>query len=190
MLDSPRQGLGSLFRSILDFTAARGLTAEVRARVSPAVQALVDKPPRPLSFMPSAPIDEVEHALLQLTSPEVLVECGLSCSRSMGWTLVQPVLRAVFVLFGQSAAPVFARLDSFFSVLTKGIRFDWSAGEGGGTLLARFDGPGTPEAAFHVLRGSLLFIFEVSGTVGEVGTPEVVEATPAGTTVRYQVQCR
>ena len=52
----------------------------------------------------------------------------------------------------------------------------------------RFDGEGTPDAAFHVLRGTLIFVYEVSGTVGEVGMPEVVESTPAGVTVRYDVR--
>ena len=40
----------------------------------------------------------------------------------------------------------------------------------------------------HVLRGTLLFAYELSGTVGEVGMPQVVESTPAGVTVRYDVR--
>jgi hypothetical protein len=48
--------------------------------------------------------------------------------------------------------------------------------------------PRTPEAAFHVLRGTLLFVYELSGTVGEVGLPQVVESTPAGVTVSYDVR--
>ena len=55
-------------------------------------------------------------------------------------------------------------------------------------MLARFNGEGTPEAAFHVLRGTLLFAFEVSGTSGEVSPPEVIESTAGDTVVRYQVR--
>jgi len=54
-----------------------------------------------------------------------------------------------------------------------------------GVACARPLGPG---AAFHVLRGTLLFAYELSGTVGEVGIPQVVESTPAGVTVRYDVR--
>jgi hypothetical protein len=93
------------------------------------------------------------------------------------------------MMFGQSPEPIFSNLDRFFSMVTRGITFSWEAdGAKGGTVSARFDGEGTPEAAFHVLRGTLIFVYEVSGTVGEVGSPRVSESTPAGVTVRYDVR--
>jgi len=73
-------------------------------------------------------------------------------------------------------------------MVTRGISFSWESGEKGGRILTRFRRRGTPDAAFHVLRGTLIFVYEVSGTVGEVGMPEVVESTPAGVTVRYDVR--
>src|SRR6266478_10185391 len=81
-----------------------------------------------------------------------------------------------FVVFGQSPEPIFANLDRFFSMVTRGITFSWQPGEKCGAVLTRFDGEGTPGAAFHVLRGTLLFAYELSGTVGEVGMPQVVES--------------
>ena len=102
--------------------------------------------------------------------------------------MLQPVIRMAFMLFGQSPEPIFSNLDRFFSMVTRGISFSWESGEKGGRILTRFDGEGTPDAAFHVLRGTLIFVYEVSGTVGEVGMPEVVESTPAGVTVRYDVR--
>lgn len=185
---SPRQGLGQFFRALCDFLDERGLREQVRSQVSAPVQALMDRPPRPLAYLPSGPIDEVEAALLKLAGAEVCVEAGLAVARPLGWSLLQPVLRMSFQLFGQSPEPVFANLDRFFSMVTRGIEFSWDSGKR--EVLAKFSGEGTPEAAYHVLRGTLAFAFEVSGTVGEVSTPEVVDATPQLTVVRYRVSWR
>ena len=184
---APRQGLGTFFRALIDFVDERGLRDQVRAKVSPQTQALIEKFPRPMSFLPSKHIDEVETALLELTSPAVCVECGLAVARPLGWSLLQPVLRVAFQFLGQSAEPIFSNLDRFFSLVTRGIEFSWEKGEKGGTVLARFAGPDTPEAAFHVLRGSLTFAFEASGTSGTVSAPEVLESASHETVVRYQV---
>lgn len=187
MEKAPRQGLGQFFRALCDFLDERALREQVRAAVSPETQALIDKPPRALSFIPSQPIDEIESALQQIAGAQACVDCGLACARPLGWTLLQPVLRVVFQFFGQSPEPVFANLDRFFSLVTRGISFSWEGQGKSGAVMARFEGEDTPEAAFHVLRGTLLFAFEVSGTVGEVGTHEVVESTASDTVVRYRV---
>jgi hypothetical protein len=186
--DAPRQGLGSFFRALMDFVDERGLREQVRAAVSPATRTVIDDPPHSLSFIPSTPIDEIESALQGLAGNEALAECGIACARPLGWSLLQPIIRMAFMLFGQSPEPIFSNLDRFFSMVTRGIAFSWEPAEKGGTILTRFSGEGTPEAAFHVLRGTLLFVYEVSGTVGEVAPPEVVESMPAGVTVRYVVR--
>lgn len=192
MADLQRQALGTFFRALIDFVEARGLTAEVRAKVSPPTAAMFDKPPRDLGFISSAPIDEVEAALGTLVGSDVLCECGLACARPLGWSLVQPMLRIAFRMFGQSPEPIFGNLDMFFSLVIRGIAFSFrrKKGEKSGTVVARFTGEVIPEAAFHVLRGTLLFVFEASGTSGTVGPPQVVETTPAATTVQYLVHWR
>jgi hypothetical protein len=187
MENAPRQGLGTFFRALIDFVDEKGLREQVRGKVSAETRALIDKFPRPMSFLPSKPIDEVEAALLELTNADVLVECGLAVARPLGWSLLQPVLRIAFQFLGQSPEPIFSNLDRFFSLVTRGIEFSWERGEKGGNVLARFDGPDTPEAAFHVLRGSLTFAFEASGTSGTVTAPELVESTPFEAVVRYRV---
>jgi hypothetical protein len=172
----------------MDFVDKRGLREQVRAEVSPGTRAVIDAPPRSLSFIPSAPIDEIESVLQRIAGNKALAECGVACARPLGWSVLQPVIRMAFTLFGQSPEPIFSNLDRFFALVTRGISFSWEPGEKGGLVLARFAGEGTPDAAFHVLRGTLLFVYEVSGTVGEVESPQVVESTPAGVTVRYAVR--
>ena len=188
MEGAPRQGLGSFFRALMEFVDERALREQVRAGVSAATRATIDDPPRVLSFIPSTAIDDIESVLQKLVGDEGLAECGVACARPLGWTILQPIIRMAFMVFGQSPEPIFANLDRFFSMVTRGITFSWQPGERCGAVLTRFDGEGTPGAAFHVLRGTLLFAYELSGTVGEVGMPQVVESTPAGVTVRYDVR--
>ena len=188
--EAPRQGVGSFFRALVGFVDEKGLRTPVWEAVSPETRALIDDPPRPLAFIPSKPIDEIEAALHRITSEQVLVDCGLACARPLGWSLLAPVLHVAFTLFGPSPAPILGNLDRFFSLVTRGISFQWSESEPdrSGIVTATFQGDGTPEAAYHVLRGSLLFAFEVCGIVGQVGPPEVVESSPSASVVRYAVK--
>src|SRR5689334_25119076 len=90
MPEAPRQGLGTFFRALMDFVDERGLRDQVRAAVSPQTQAVIDKPPRALSFIASTPIDEIESALQKIAGNDALTECGIACARPLGWTLLQP----------------------------------------------------------------------------------------------------
>jgi hypothetical protein len=187
--DAPRQGIGTFFRNIVDFIEERGRTAEVLERVSPATRALCEKLPGWLSWVPSVHIDELEAAFLAIAGRDATVELGRVCSQNLGTTLVRPVLRMAFLLLGQTPAVVFENLDRFFAMVTRGITFSYTAeSERSGVVLAHFDGPDTPEAAFHVLQGSLQFIFELCGVSGEAFAAEVAESTPTGATVRYRVR--
>src|SRR5258708_31855111 len=109
-MGAPREGLGQFFRALVDFLDDRNLRQPIYAVVSPETRALMDRSPRPLSFLPSRPIDEIEDALQKFAGPEACVACGLACARPLGWPLLQPVLRLVFQLLGQSPEPVFANL--------------------------------------------------------------------------------
>jgi hypothetical protein len=187
--DAPRQGLGTFFRNILGFIEERGKKAEVLELVSPKTRALCDDLPGWFSWVPSVHIDELETAFLAVAGREQTVELGRACSQNLGTTVVRPVLRMAFLLLGQTPASVFENLDRFFALVTRGINFTYTAdSDRTGVVVAGFDGPGTPEAAFLVLQGSLQFIFELCGATGEVGPPLVAESTPVGATVRYRVR--
>ena len=188
-IDAPRQGIGTFFRNVVDFIYERGCKAEVLKRVSPETRAVCEKPPGWLSWVPSVHIDELESAFLAVAGREATVELGRVCSKNLGTTIVRPVLRMAFLLLGQTPAVVFENLDRFFPLVTCGITFSYTAeSPSRGAVLARFDGPATPEAAYHVLQGSLQFIFELCGVGGEVGGAEVAESGDTGATVRYRVR--
>lgn len=187
--EAPRQGIGTFFRNIIDFIDERGRKAEVLERLSPRTRELCEKPPGWFSWVPSVHIDELEAAFLEVAGLEATVELGRVCSQNLGTTVVRPVLRMAFLLLGQTPAVVFENLDRFFALVTRGITFSYTADSArSGVVLARFDGPDTPEAAYHVLQGSLQFIFELCGVSGEVGAAEVAESGPAGASVRYRVR--
>lgn len=189
MSEAPRQGLGVFFGNILEFLDTRKARQEVEPLVGEETRNLMAAPPRSLAFMPSKAIDEIEDAIHRRFGEQALVDLGIFSGTKLGGTMVQPVLRAAFYLFGQTPAAAFANLDRFFALVTRGIRFAWrSAGEREGTVEARFDGPDCPTAAFHVLRGTLLYVYEVVGQPGQVDPPEVIESSPAGTLVRYRVR--
>lgn len=188
MAEPLRQGMGSFFRALVQFVDQRGLREQVRSRVSEETRATIDSPPPALKLIPSKPIDEVEVALQKIAGNETLAECGIACARPLGSSLLQRIVRMAFTLFGRSPEPIFGNLDRFFSLVTRGITFSWEPSEKSGVVAAHFAGPATPEAAFHVLRGTLQYVYELSGTVGEVGLPRVGEGSPAGVTVRYDVR--
>jgi len=189
--DAPRQGIGSFLRNVIDFIGERGFAAAVLAKVSPGTRAVWESPPRAFSWVPSRHIDELETAFLQVAGEQQTVEMGRVASKNLGTTIVKPVLRMAFTLLGQSPATIFANLDRFFSLVTKGIHFEWTEPRAkGGVLVASFDGPATPRAALLVLQGSLQFVFELCGGSGEVTAPEVLADGPEGTRVRYAVSWR
>src|SRR5437899_5632698 len=166
MEGAPRQGLGSFFRALMDFVGERGLREQVRASVSATTRATIDDPPRVLSFIPSTPIDDIESVLQKLVGDDGLAECGMACARPLGWTLLQPIIRMAFMVFGQSPEPIFANLDRFFSMVTRGITFSWQPGDKGGSVLTRFAGEGTPEPGLPCAQRHLAICLRTVGTGG------------------------
>ncbi len=186
-----RQALGAFFRTLIDFVNEKGLLEQVRGKVSEETREKMLKPPSLLSWLDSKAIDEIEVAIGEVAGPAPLIEFGSRAARAFGGSMVQPVIRAAFLLFGETPAAAFANLDNFFTLATRGISFHWrKVTEKEGVVEARFAGTGTPQAAFHVLQGSLRFVFEISGAKGgEIDPFELVtDAGPGAAVVRYRVR--
>jgi|GEM_PF-927420 len=183
-----RQSLGLFFRDLLASIDRLGLRAQVLLQVSPDTALLMQSPPPIFSWLDARHIDEVQKAVGKIAGEEALVELGLSAGRGLGMSVAQPLLRAAFHLFGKSPVAILFDLDRFFSLVTRGISFAYFAGdEEAGAVEASFVGKDVSEAAFHVLRGSLQFVFEVAGAKGLVGRPEILEQGPLGSRVRFQL---
>jgi hypothetical protein len=186
---APRRALGHLLLAIADWLDGRGLTEQVRARVSSETRAVLDKPPGHFEWMSSEPIDEIEKVIGELAGVEALETLGLETARNVGGGLAKPMLRAAFVLLGDTPASAFSNLGRFFGVATEGIAFRYlPLGETVGVVEARFAGDDTPSEALSVLRGTLRYVFEISGQEGEVDVGEIEEEGQAGMLVRYRVK--
>ena len=186
---SPRQALGFFFRLITGWLESHQHTSKVRDLVSAKTRGLIEVQPGHFQWIGSDAVDEIERAIGQIGGEPLLEDLGLEIARRMGGGLVKPMLRAAFVLFGDTPAAAFGNLGRFYGVATRGIVFRYlPLGDHVGVVEARFAGEGTPPEAISVLRGSLRFIFEATRQEGEVSAAIVDEESIMGTCVRYRVR--
>src|SRR5947208_3824382 len=187
--ESARGYLGSVFRLTVDFLEQRGCKAQVKQKVSATTAQLIDKPPFPFAWIPATPMDEVESALSLVAGRDACVDLGLTAARKLGGSLIQPVLKMATALFGNTPATVFQNLERFYSMVLKGMRFEYeSSGPREGTIRARADGAGVPAALFDVTRGNLTYVFELCGVRGTVDPPEQLRIGDSGAEARYAVR--
>lgn len=181
--------LGSAFRIAIEFVQQRGLGASVRERVSAETARLMDKPPFAFAWMPARPMDELEDALRALGGPQACVDLGLAAGRSLGGSLIAPVLRMATSLFGNTPATVFQNLERFYSMVLRGMTFQYQGvSDREGIVTAQALGSGVPAALFDVTRGNLAFVFELCGSSGTVSEPEGVRIDAQSAEARYRVK--
>ena len=181
--------IGHAFRSLLAFLDERDLREAVLARVPPEAAETMQNPPWMLAWVDSFAVDELERALGEIAGPPMLVELGLYLARGQGRKLVQPLLHTALSLLGQTPASVYGRLDWLYSLTVKGLELAWLPGTGSaGIVELRCAGPSVPEAAYHVVEGTLRFVLELCDRPGEVDRFELVSATPSGSVVRFAVR--
>ena len=190
VVESNERGyLGSAFRVAVDFVQQRGCSALVKQKVSPATAELIDKPPFPFAWMPAVAMDELQSALSAVAGREACVDLGVTAGRKLGGSVIQPVLKMATALFGNTPATVFQNLERFYSMVLKGMSFEYQVvGAKEGLIRARVDGANVPAALFDVTRGNLTYVFELCGVNGTVGAPEEIRCDNAGGQARYKVQ--
>lgn len=185
----PRTYLGSVLRITVEFLRERGCLALVQQRVSPATSALIDKPPFPLSWIPAAPMDELESALLAAAGKQACADLGTTAARKLGGSVIAPVIRMASTLFGNTPAALFTSLDRFYPMVLKGMAFRYEAlAEREGLVHLTAAGPEAPAALFEVTRGNLLYIFELCGVSGTVDPPEDVRREGGTGEAQYRVR--
>jgi hypothetical protein len=181
--------LGSAFRVTIEFIHQRGCTALVKQKVSEATKQLMEKPPFPFAWMAATPMDELESAISAVAGREACVELGLVAGRKLGGSVIQPVLKMATALFGNTPATVFQNLERFYSMVLKGMTFEYEAtGPREGAVRVRATGAGVPAALFDVTRGNLTYVFELCGVQGTVEPPEQIRSDAFATEARYQLR--
>ena len=180
--------LGSVYRITGAFLAERGLLEDVKPRLSPSSQRLLDKPPFPFAWQDSAALEEIEE-LLYARSRDLVVDLGHAAGQQLSNSLVAPVLKMAMKMFGQTPASLFEHLDRFFAMVVRGFTFGYeSSSSSNGVVTARIDGGDVHPSLFEQLRGNLLTIFDLCSVRGTVDPADVVRHDALGAEVRFQVR--
>jgi hypothetical protein len=181
--------LGSAFRLTLDLIDKKGWRQAIRAEASPETARMMDKPPSPLSWISAARLEDLEELVARHGGPEAAVELGLLAARSLGGSVIKPVIKLALTLFGASPETIFGNLDRFYSMASRGLHFAWcDADRKAGVIEAQFEGAGVRQSLFDVTRGNLQYVLEICGASGDVGRPQVVRHDDRGALVRFNAR--
>jgi hypothetical protein len=186
----PREYLGAVYKTTVEFLRARGVLEQVKAQLSQATVRALEKPAFALAFQSGAALDEIVAVVDTLPNGrELNFALGNETSRGLAGSIIAPVLKMALSLFGNTPASIFRNLDRFFAVAARGMDFAYeevSANEG--VVIARASGQRVPRGILDVTRGNLVTVFELCSTTGTVGEAEEVVASPTSTQVRIPVR--
>jgi hypothetical protein len=183
---TPRGYIGLSVRCGIDFIAQKGLTAPVRADASPAAQKALDNPPAKLGWHDATVLDELETLLLKHGGRQACVDLGHFAAVSLGGGIVKPVLSFALQIFGATPQTIFANLDRFYSIVTRGLHYEYQpVSDKSGLVILTADGPNPPPALFDVCRGNLTYLLGLAGVTGSIDPHHVRSADPARTVVSF-----
>jgi hypothetical protein len=183
---TPRGYIGLSVRCGIDFIAQKGLTGKVRADASPAVQKALDHPPSKLGWHDATVLDEMETLLLKHGGRQACVDLGYFAAESLGGGIVKPVLSFALQIFGTTPQTIFSNLDRFYSIVTRGLRYEFEpVSDKSGTVLLTAEGPNPPPALFDVCRGNLVYLLDLGGVSGTVDPYQPRSADRSRTVVSF-----
>lgn len=172
---SGEQSSGGIVRAYVDVLADLGVKDQVRARLPPELQALVDAPPPRSTWMPATVLRDLLGAIAAELGVDGVRRAGeLSTLRS-----VMPALKPIYAVFRAlgvlAPATVFSRMDSLMRSFHRGFDVRYVPdGERAGVLELR--APSVQTAAqVAALEGSLRGVFIQTGAQGTVAPGETLE---------------
>jgi hypothetical protein len=180
--------IGLSVRCGIEFIEQRGLTARVRADASPPAQRALDNPPAKLGWQDANVLDELETLLAKHGGRQACVDLGHYAGVSLGGGIVKPVLGFALQIFGTSPETIFNNRDRFYSIVTRGLHYQYEKiSEKSGTVILTADGATPPAALFDVCRGNLVYLLELAGVTGTVEPPQKRSEDAWRTIVSYAV---
>jgi hypothetical protein len=185
---TPRGYIGLSVRCGIDFIAEKGLTEKVRADASPEARKALDHPPSKLGWHDATVLDELETLLLKHGGRQACVDLGYQAAESLGGGIVKPVLSFALQIFGTTPQTIFANLDRFYSIVTRGLRYEFQAVSGkSGLVILTAEGPNPPPALFDVCRGNLNYLLDLGGATGTIDPYLLRSADSTRTVVSFAV---
>ncbi|MBS2023554.1 MAG: hypothetical protein JST92_14205 [Deltaproteobacteria bacterium] len=185
----PRQVIGALFRETCAWLSQQGLVDVILADVPPETQALIKRPPFALRWVPGRAVDDISEAIARHSGLTGCRTMGQAVTRELTKLMVMPLIRAAFLMFGESAETMFMNVDRFYATATRGIHFSYlRLSPGAGRLYARFEGGGLGPPSFAVIQGTMQWIFDdLLRTQGTVHEAVVNERTEQQAQVHYDI---
>jgi hypothetical protein len=185
---TPRGYIGLSVRCGIDFIAEKGLTAKVRAEASAAARIAMDNPPSKLGWQDATVLDELETLLLKHGGRQACVDLGHYAAVSLGGGIVKPVLSFALQIFGTTPQTIFTNLDRFYSIVTRGLHYEYQAVSAkSGVIILTADGPNPPPALFDVCRGNLTYLLDLAGVTGNIDPHHLRSADSSRTIVSFAV---
>jgi hypothetical protein len=182
-METERQISGAVLRADSAWLEKNGLMAQVRERLAPETQALLDKPPMAVTWVTAHHLDALHEALLAVGGEHMLVQLGQEAAKTHG-VLLERLLKTVSSLFGASPAALFSHMDSFMETYIKGTSFNWEpTGERAGVLRISNVEP-APLTWYLRLKGPVLSVFNA---VSAKGTIDACDIDPDGKSAAYRV---
>ena len=149
----------------MTFVDKHKLRDQVLARVSPDVARLLAHPPNPITFTSAELFDDLFQALEAVGGDALLFKAGLEVARSLGGSILAPVLHATLRLLGAKPTTAFNAANIAYSLMTRGYAFhyeEWTPTRG--TILVRLDAPLPTHATMIVMQGTCIRPREPGGT--------------------------
>ncbi len=169
------QSKGSIFRGYLDALTNVGLLDEVKRRVPPATQALIEQPPLVSSWIDSAHNDALVEVYVALRGDEACADLGYFIITKSISAIVRPVLSGIVSILGASPHAVLSRVDMVASNHMRPLSFTYARlGDRSCELTMKVVDP-LPAAGFPVWRGVLRYVFDICKVSGTIAPPRVAD---------------
>lgn len=165
---------GFHFKGILAALADEKLTADVRARVTPDVQALLDMPPIAGAWVDGAAMDAISEAVLQLGGVPRLRRVQAVAVNQGAMLVLKPVVESVMRVFGVSPATLMTHLNRLQGSAVRGITHVYrERGVSEGTLETTVEAP-VPDSFFEGTAGSMEALCALCGAKAVIPAPRVL----------------
>jgi hypothetical protein len=190
MPEDTRAAVGSVYKLTVEFLNKRGLMDKVKAKASPELKKLLEKPPFAFAWHSMSELEEIERILYTMADgSQLCADLGYAAASQLSGGMVEPVFRMAMSLFGKTPATLMGNLDRFYSMVVRGFSFEYEArSPKDGVVTAQIAGGGVHESLFQQIRGNLRIMIEICGAKGIIGEVEVMRHNEDGAKIRVPVR--
>jgi hypothetical protein len=183
-----RAVIGTVYRITAEFLDERGLTTEVKEKLSAASRKVLEKPPFPFAWQDYTALEEIEQ-ILYAKSPQLAADLGFAAAKLLSGSMIAPVLKAATSLFGATPDSFFNNLDRFFAMVVRGFSFTYeSQGQKRGRVVAKISGGRPHPSLFQQLKGNLAILYPIAGATGVVDEPVLLGSDESGAEIALGVR--